>query len=115
MPSRVTVAGLDALVSLLARAETVARDWAPLRRAVALEAQRRARAGVRRRTGRLAASITVDDTGAVAHVGTDLVYAWPVHAGVPRRHIAPTRYLLPLAYEIDPTQIFEQVMGEALK
>lgn len=106
----------DALVAdLLAVAAELVANWPELREAVGEQAQTQAQKTVRKKTKRLSESIQVLDTGVMTHVWTDLRYAWPVHAGVPKEGMAPNRFLLPLAYELDPTETWERMSTERLK
>lgn len=108
------IGGRGLIDRLLSVAADLVEDSPRLRHEVGVEVQAKARGKVRHKTGRLAESITLVDTGAAVHVFTDERYAWPVHAGVPREHMAPNRFLLPLAYELDPTPVWERVARDLL-
>jgi len=108
------LSGQELVTEFLARAASLCEDWPEFRTAVGDEAQTEARKTVRKKTRRLEESIVMVDTGVAVHIYTDLSYAWPVHAGVPREGLAPNRFLLPLAYELDPTPLWEQMAADQL-
>jgi len=112
MGTLVTLRGQQAITSLLSSAASKCRDFPEFRSEVGKAVQEKARATVRKKTRRLEGSITLVDTGVAVHVFTDLRYAWPVHAGVPTERMAPNRFLLPLAYELDPAPIWDRLTAD---
>lgn len=107
--------GQEAVDALLSLAASLCVDFPELRGEVTTEAIDRVSRVIRRKSGALAESIQVVDTGVETHIFTNSRYAWPVHAGVPREGMAPNRFLLPLAYELDPTEIWERLAADRLE
>lgn len=115
MASVTRLNGQEATARLLADAARLAEDWPEFRTAVGEKALESAQTTVRKKTETLMKSITMVDTGVAVHIFTNLRYAWPVHAGVPKEDMLPNRFLLPLAYELDPTETWESMMADRLE
>lgn len=85
--------GAAALRSSLAAAAESLTDLTAVHTVVAQRVLAAAIPRVPIHTGRLVGSLQPSGTAAAATVTTAVPYAWPVHSGVPSRHIAPHPFL----------------------
>lgn len=108
----ITVQGVERLVSTLhGAAEEIAQmDTANARAGAIIAGAARSRAP--RRTGRLAASISVDKAGITASAA----YAGPIHWGWPSRNIDPQPFAMNAARATEPQWIglYEDGVQKAL-
>jgi hypothetical protein len=112
----VTVKGLDRLLSTLRQAEADISDMVTAvdktGALVAAEARRRAPV----RSGRLAGSIFDSKERNLSAVGSDVIYAPPIHWGWKARGISPNRFLYDAAQDTETIwlRFWETDIGRAL-
>jgi hypothetical protein len=117
VPDRYTVTGDDRLASTLTSAGHKVGDLSKANKRAADLVASEARATAPRLTGALAASTVGFSDRTTASVGSDLVYAPPIHYGWPGRNIEPNPYI-EQAFESTASQwqaAYEDEVGRAIR